>query len=115
MDMYWQYVKEREGLEVLLCGRSFALYRLEKDCIYVQDIWVEPVLRNTGVGRKLLKMAEDIGNQHGKSIIMGSCDPAGNNSTGSLKALLATGFELSHVHNGLVYLVKPITPAGQDK
>ena len=106
--MYVEYLKEREGAEVLELPEGFAVIKQLPDCLYLQDIYVKPEFRKTGIGRSMLEVVEQSAKNLGYSKVLGSCSPLASGSTGSLKAMLACGFELSSCEKDLIFLVKKV-------
>ncbi len=110
--MYWKYLKEREGLVPLHSANGFALVKTVDDCLYIQDIYVEPEHRQSGQGKQLLEMAVALARAKGLSKILGSCSPNANGATASLKVLLAVGFQLHKSELDIIYLIKPLQKQG---
>lgn len=106
--MYKDYIKERENLHTIEVEHGFAIYSVQPDCVYLQDIYVKPEYRKNGIATELLRQVEVLTKAHNLRHILGSCDPVANGSTASLKAILAAGFKLSHCHNNMIYLVKEV-------
>lgn len=64
-DLYWQYMKEREGLDVLEVEHGFIMYAKLENQWYITDFFVRPEYRNKGVGQflwaKFCNMAKEAG------------------------------------------------------
>lgn len=103
---YFDYLREREGVELLELEHGFVLYKVFPEGVYLQDIYIEPKYRLGGYGRKALQAVEGITRELGLSTVIGSVDCDTNGATNSLKAVLATGFELSHCNGNTIYLTK---------
>jgi len=106
--MYKAYLKERENSELLELEHGFAVVRQMPDCLYLQDIYVEPEWRKQGYGRHILGVVEETALKLGYKKVLGSCSPPAAGSTGSLKAILACGFELMSCEKDIIYLVKEL-------
>lgn len=106
--MIFKYLKERENVEPIFVENGFALLRVQDDCLYIKDIYVEPHARKGGQARALLTQAEALAIELGLTHILGSCSPAAIGSTGSMKVMFACGFELYRSEADIIYLLKPV-------
>lgn len=107
--MYWDYVREREGVEVVETENGFALIKMvNQDMLYLVDIYVKPDFRRSGEGRRILQEVEGIAKELGATRIQGSVAPQANGSTESALAVIATGFKISHSDNELIYFIKEL-------
>lgn len=111
-DMYKTYCRDREGIEVIEFDYGFMLLKSLPNMLYIQDIFVLPEYRTAGKGREMLEYTEQRAICEGKSAILGSCSPAGDGSTISMKAMLACGFRLSSCEKDMIYLVKELAQKG---
>lgn len=101
---YGQYIKDREGFDIVedLCG--FATYKITGDECYVRDIFVEKKYRKDGVARSLCDRIKDIAKAEGCKWLVGSVQPSVPFSTESLKVVLAYGFSLASSQNDFIIL-----------
>jgi hypothetical protein len=53
LDLYKQYLAEREGSYLVARPWGFAVYKFEPDFVYLQDIYVVPAERKNGRGIEL--------------------------------------------------------------
>jgi GNAT superfamily N-acetyltransferase len=71
-SLYWEYIKEREGLEVLQVEDGFILYaKLDKQW-YITDFFVRPEARNKGVGQYLWHTFCAMAKEAGASSVAGT-------------------------------------------
>lgn len=108
MSLFGQYIKEREGKEIVEDDTGFATYFYINEGVYIQDIYVHPDHRHTGAASKLADQIAAIAKAKGNTKMYGSIMPTAKNSTASLKALLAYGFSLESAHNNAIVMVKGI-------
>jgi GNAT superfamily N-acetyltransferase len=106
--MYWDYLRERENVEPIFSDNGFALVCIKDGYLYIRDIYVQPEFRKGGEGRALLAQAEALAASLNCEGILGSCSPAATNSTASMKAMLACGFELHKCEPDIIYLLKRV-------
>jgi len=99
-----QYIKEREGFDSIVTDNGFASYLISGEECYIKDIWVSPDYRKSNIAAS---MADQIA-EHAKLMcckyLTGTVCPTTNNSTESVKVLLAYGFKLhSSINNGIYF------------
>lgn len=109
-SLFAQYVKEREGKHVIETEDGFAVLQIipESKQIYIQDIYVVPDKRKSGVGKAFLEQVEATCREQGFDKISGSVQPSTRGSTDSLKILLAVGFKLAAAEHDAIYFIKEI-------
>lgn len=107
-SLYAQYIKEREGLNVVETEHGFASYELDKDFAYIVDIYVLPQHRKSGLASELADKVQEIAKRHNVRILLGSIDPKASGADVSEKALLGYGFKKSHETDALVFYKKEI-------
>lgn len=106
MSLYADYKKEREGKEVLETEDGFAVFSVLKDFIYIEDIYVVPEKRKTGVAASLADQICSKFKEQGFSKLVGSVDVTAKGSTDSFKVLLAYGMKADSVAGNVVYFTK---------
>lgn len=107
-SLYAEYIKERENKHIVENERGFATYVFIDKGVYIQDIYVRSDFRHSGEAAALADQIANIAKEKGYNKMYGSVVPTANNSTSSLKVLLAYGFQLDSSTNNIVYLVKEI-------
>lgn len=109
-SLYAQYIKEREGFETLEVEHGFATYKqVEKDMVYLRDIFVEDTFRQNGLASELSRQVAEIAKGLGCNKLTGSiCVSDDIGVTISMKALLGDRFKYSHAHGTMLYFVKDI-------
>ncbi len=109
-SLYAKYIAEREGKLILETDEGFATYKFfEKlSTVYIEEVFVLPEFRQTGIGAAFVDKISEIAQDAGYEKLLTSVCPAAKDSTTSLKAVLACGFELDSLSESLIYLSKPI-------
>lgn len=106
--MFKEYFKELKGLDVHETEYGFALYKIELPYVYIRDIYVKPEYRNAKVAST---MADDIV-RHSKMLgcthMIGDVEPSNENSTDSVKVLLAYGMTVLAANDDEILFVKEI-------
>lgn len=108
MSMYADYAKERLSRETLETDYGFATYEFKDDLCYISDIYVVPEARRSKVGSDIASKIEAIAKEKGAKKLLGSIVPAAKGSTGSMKAMLAYGFQIQSCHENFIWLEKEI-------
>lgn len=108
MSLYADYKQEREGKSVIETEDYFAVYSISKDTCYIEDIYVRPILRKTGVARQVADWISVIAKERGCKKLIGSVAPSAKGSNDSLLVLLSYGMTLYASHHDIVYLSKDI-------
>lgn len=106
--MWAEYIKEREGFEVLETDHGVATYRILGEECYIKDIFVLKEHRHSGVASKIGDHITEIAIANGCKKLSGTVVPSLNGSSGSLLGLLKYGFKLHSSTQDLIVLVKEI-------
>lgn len=107
-SLYAKYVKERANKECLETEQGFAIYVVWEDGVYIEDIYVLPEFRKSGVASALADEIVLKAKELKKKRIYGSVCPQANGATDSLKILLAYGFKLLSSSPDLIMFIKEI-------
>lgn len=100
---------ERENGLLLKHEHGFAIYKpLEGNMAYLQDIYVHPEYRQSGVGKELLQQAINIAKKSNKKALLGSTDTAANGATESALAILKSGFKILKTEGTLIWYILEI-------
>lgn len=108
-DLYWKYAKERENLQVIEHAWGFITYKFpDSESAYIEDIYVVPEHRTANRGTELMDQVIEAIKPTGVKKLYGSCAPAANGSTDSMKIMFKRGFKLHSCTNELIYLIKDL-------
>lgn len=107
-SLYGQYVKEREGFEILENEHGFATYKISGNECYIRDIFVKPEMRKSHVAAKFADEIATIAKEQGCTHLSGTVAPAANGATQSVQVLLSYGFKIARSTNDLIIFVKEI-------
>lgn len=111
MSLYGEYLKEREGREIYEDENGFATFMYcgaERNECYIIDIFVKANKRNQKVASHYADRIAEEARANGCEFLSGSVDPKSNGANDSLKVLLAYGFELAGIGNGLIWFKKEL-------
>jgi len=109
--MWLEYIRERlPHKSVIERDGGFAIfYEFEaEDAMYIEDIYVKRELRKSNLATNIMEEIIIEAKKCGFKYILGSNDPTTAGSTSSMKAMLARGFEVYKVDNGMIFLRKEI-------
>lgn len=108
MSVYAEYLKEREGKEVVENDNGFLSYRIFNDYVYIVDIYVVPEKRKTGLAKFWADQVCEIAKAKGAKTLVGSVDVRANGATESLKVLLAYGMRVDSIDGQMIYFKKDL-------
>lgn len=105
--MYKEYLRETYNKLTLENEFGFVIYTIDKDIIYIEDMWIRPHFRGMGYGKQFLNYLSDYGKQKGCTKLMISVVLSSTNSNINLaKYILNLGFEITRANDLIIYLMK---------
>ncbi len=108
MSNFADYIKERQGKKIVEDENGFATYYFAMPDCYIEDIYVVPEKRKSGVASKYADEITKIAIEKNCLNLIGSVKPSANGSTGSLKVLLAYGFKLHSATEDFIWFKKSL-------
>lgn len=110
MSLFGEYVKERSNKSIIEDEYGFATYyaAFNNEYMYIEDLYVKPAFRKENRASIYADEIAEIARKKGIKKLLGSIDINTNNSTASMKVLLAYGFKLLDIKGQLIYLEKEI-------
>lgn len=108
MKLYADYIKEREGLDLVSVEMGFATYKIHEEVVYIQDIYVAPEYRRGHVATELAEKIAGMGKEAGCKYITGSVCLSVGNPTDSMRVLLAYGMEFLNLQGDMMYFKKEL-------
>ncbi len=106
--MYADYLKEREGTDVLETTEGFCTYRIKGQECYIEDIYVKPEHRRGHSASRMADKVAEIAKASGCAILSGSVSPSANGSHASLLTLIGYNMQLHSCKDNIIYFVKEI-------
>jgi predicted GNAT family acetyltransferase len=101
--LYYQYIREREGSEVIECEDGFLVYCENERSLFIKDTFVKPEARKSGAARYLVSTLEELAREKQKEWIFAHVQMNDPGRHDTLIAAFRIGFEL--VESGVVFLV----------
>ena len=108
MSHYADYRYEREGKHTLELEYGFAVYSVDGEWCYLEDIYVEPDQRRFGKGKRLNDLIEKIAKGYKCKYMLGSISPSVKGSQESLLALIGAGYKLYSSKPDMIYFKKDL-------
>lgn len=106
LDLYQNYLKEREGKELFSAAAGFVAYQIiEPGIVYISDIYILPQMRQEHYATKLADRVVEITKA---KVVLGTVDPNTNGAHESLLVLLAYGMKLWKYENNLIVFRKEV-------
>lgn len=111
-ELFAAYLAEREGKRILQRPEGFAIYGF--DCVpgisfphcYLQDIYVSPDYRQSGVAAKLADQVHAEAKALGINALIGSVDGNAKGAHESLLVLIAYGMKLLAIDGSTAWFIK---------
>ena len=107
-SLYAQYVVERERSEIIEKDWGFAVYKMHKDHVYLQDIFVVEHERKNGRGVELMNEVIVFAKERGLKTMVGSVAPSTPFADAMFKIMQGLGFKLLSASEDMIYLIKEI-------
>lgn len=113
MDMYAEYIKERENFETyvlqgVLEPIGFGTYQIQDKQVYLRDLFVRPALRNNRYATAIANKISEIARNLGCTKMLGSVLLSTGQSTESTKILLAYGFQIQKCSETFILFEKDL-------
>ena len=109
MSLYGDYIKERANKGIVENDKGFATYAFFQDgSVYLEDIYVVPEHRKSGVATELANEVARIAKEKGCTKMIGSVVPSAQNSTASLFVLISYGMRLKSSSNDFIVFEKEL-------
>lgn len=108
MSLYGKYIKERLGREIIETEHAFITFYQYEDGYYVENVYVDPDYRKTGIASSLVDEVAEIAINAGYKKLYVSVVPSANGSNDSMRAILAYGFKLNSSANNFILLKKEL-------
>lgn len=106
--MYADYVQEREGKSVIWTEYGFIKYSIEKDMLYIEDIYVVLEHRHKGHAQELADGLVPMAKARGCKMMIGSVSTLGKGKHKSMLTMIAYGMELYASGHNIIYFKKDI-------
>lgn len=109
MSLYGQYIKERTNKHILENDNGFVVYSYpQPQVVYIEDIFVNSDNRSNHLATEMANQVIAEAKDKGCIKALGSVVPSANNSTISLKVLLAYGMSLDSATNDFILFKKDL-------
>ncbi len=112
--MYSAYLRERENKEILEHPHGFTIYGyncvpgVDFPHLYIQDNYVKPEYRKTGVARAMADQICAQAKAAGFKVLLGSVDANAKGAHESLLVLIAYGMKLFNVTDSTIWMTKEL-------
>lgn len=93
MELYKQYVKEREGVETISTDSGFIMYKIENDKCLICDLYILPELRKQNKGSFFANQVFELCKEMGIKEVHAQVDIRANGHKTSILAIEAFGFK----------------------
>lgn len=104
MSSYFNYIKECRGLDVVGGAYGFATYLISGEECYIEDVYVEPDHRKTGIGAQFIDRIKMIAKEKKCKILTTTVNLTHKSPETSLVACFHVGFKIFSANNGTIFL-----------
>ena len=108
MELYKEYIAERENAHLHYNDIGFITWEYQDNCVYIIDIYVRKEFRKSGKGVELEKFVLDEAKLRGYNTIICSACTDTNNWEKSLEILKKVGYEEFMKETNMIWLFKRI-------
>lgn len=110
MLLYAEYIKEREGMNLIEKQYGFCTYKIINEYIYLADIYIKKDERRKGLTKVLVNEVEEIGKNNDCTFILGSFCLDTNNWKSGKALVKALGFKYfkKQRKTNMIYVSKEI-------
>ena len=111
MELYAEYIKEREGIEIIVKDYGFCTYKImTDDIIYLADIYIKKDKRRNKLTTPLVDEVAQIGRDSGCRLMMGSFCIDTNNWKAGKSLVKSLGFKYyeKQKKTNMIYVIKEI-------
>lgn len=112
MELYKQYLKEREDIELIYNQSGFISYYesaiQNNKCIHIEDLFVQKEMRGSGIGQYLGNKVEEIAIRNNINYLTCNIIKSTNGWQNALRLFKIFGFEVKAEINDKIFLVKQL-------
>lgn len=107
MSIYAEYLAERTDDKIIERVEGFITYRyLNKDQVYIIDLYVVPCFRKQGIASKLANIVCEEAKKAGCKEMLGTVNPSCKGANESILTLIAYGMQVSSSTNNIIVFKK---------
>lgn len=107
-SLYANYIKEREGAEIVECAEGFITYKVvDKQCLLL-DLFVKKESRKSGIFKLLFSKLEALAKKSLCEEIAARVFLVDPNHKTTILAAFSVGAEITDAHSGCIYLIKKL-------
>lgn len=107
-EMYADYLKEFSVKHMFYNDKGFAIYEINDQDCYIQEIYVKPEFRDCKVAKELQAEVTKIAQEKGCTRLLGSVIPSIKQASTNLSMLLKDGFKLDSSSVNFIVVSKDI-------
>lgn len=108
MELYHEYIKEREGSSLVSNAHGFATYKCSGEECYIIDLFVKKESRGTPALFNLIQELKTIAVVNGCSHLSGVLRAGDPGINRTMKAALKLGFNILAINNNGVVITKEL-------
>jgi hypothetical protein len=106
--LYYQYIKERQGAEVIEDEQGFIVYRINGDECFIVDMNVAPAFRGSSRAGELIRELSEIAVLNGCKFLAGNVHICFENHPQVLAASFKQGFKIIAASGDVLTIAKKV-------
>jgi predicted GNAT family acetyltransferase len=107
-SLYSQYNSECRNKQTIENDNGFLVYSIDHGILYIEDYFVTPEHRGTGLLEDMASFAIEIGKSKGCKQLLGSVDIQTKDSTVCVEKLIKYGMKIYSLKGNVIYFMKDI-------
>ena len=108
MNLYAEYIEEREDAKLYHDEDGFFTYKLLNDAFFVKDLYVRKEKRREGIGNKYAKKIEELAKKHDCLVIFCTVCVEANNWEVSKEYIESNDYSYVNKVDTMIYFKKEI-------
>jgi GNAT superfamily N-acetyltransferase len=108
MELYKQYLLERENTHLHYDEDSFIAYEFIDNYCFIKELYVSSEQRRIGKATLLVNMIQDLAKEKGMKYVMGGVCLSANGWQKSLALMYKEGYNLKEIIKDMIYLIKDL-------
>lgn len=108
MLKFQKYIFEREGLKLIETDHGFVSYGIDKNHLYIGDMYVEPQFRGNNVGRSLIDILCEIAKKEKCSFVFARIRIWDRGRSVTMAAALKVGFQIHSLERDSIIISKAV-------
>lgn len=108
MEKYKKYIFEREGMKLIESEHGFVSYGVDRNHLYIGDMYVEPQYRANNIARRFIEILNEIAKKEKCTQIIARIRIADRGRSVTMAASLKVGFQIHSIDRDSIIISKAV-------